>query len=532
MPATPGKVKTPLLLKLVGWFALLPGLFAAQSVTYVTQHTADGDLEGVVSGDGQVRAFKGIPYAAPPVGALRWQPPQPVVPWTGVRRAVDFAPRAMQGRIFDDMIFRDAGPSEDCLYLNVWAPAQPAAGKLPVMVWIHGGGFVAGSSSEPRQEGGNLAKLGVVVVSMNYRMGVFGFMAHPELTAESPHHASGNYGLLDLVAALRWVRDNIATFGGDPGNVTIFGESAGSFAVSALMASPLAQGLFHKAIGESGAMFGDTLSTRSLADAEAAGVKFATSAFGTSSLAALRAKPAGELLEASMKAPWDSSRPDVDGWFLPADCPTIFAAGKQSHVPLLAGWNRDEGNYQALFGDVPPTLANYAARAKARFGAKADDFLKVYAATTDAEAKRAAQDFGGDMFIAFSTWKWIEQHRATGGSHVYRYRFDQALPLGAEAKPGDEPVANHSGEIEYVFRVLAAKDRPFGPDDHKVSELMAAYWTNFAKRGDPNGPGLPPWPAYNSQDNYQVMHLQADSTAASDAHRARYEFLDRLDAVR
>jgi para-nitrobenzyl esterase len=513
-------------------FALLPGILAAQAVTHVQLRTANGVLEGVVSGDGKVRTFKGIPYAAPPVGPLRWQPPQPAPAWAGVRQASEYGARAMQGRIFDDMVFHDDGPSEDCLYLNLWMPAKPDTAKLPVMVWIYGGGFVAGSSSEPRQDAGNLSKKGVMIVSMNYRLGVFGFMAHPELTAESPHHASGNYGLLDMVAALKWVHDNIATFGGDPDNVTIFGESAGSMAVSALMASPLSQGLFHKAIGESGAIFSYTRPTRSRNDAEAAGVKFAQDAFGTTSLAALRAKSAQEILDAALKVPRPSFGPDIDGWFLPEDGAAIFAAGKQSHVPLLAGWNRDEGNDRTLLEKDEPTLANFVAQAKTRFGDRADDFLKVYAATTDAEAKRAAADFGGDTFIGYSTWKWLDLHLATGGAPVYRYKFEQLLPLAADAKPGAEPSAYHSGEIEYVFQVLWSKKLPFGPDDRKTSELMASYWTNFAKNGDPNGPDLPHWPQYTKEDGYQLMRLKADPIAAPDAHRARYEFLEHLGAAK
>jgi para-nitrobenzyl esterase len=367
---------------------------------------------------------------------------------------------------------------------------------------------------------------------MNYRLGVFGFMAHPELTAESPHHASGNYGLLDLVAALKWVHDNIATFGGDPDNVTIFGESAGSVAVSALMASPLAQGLFHRAIGESGAMFSHTRPTRSRAEAEAAGIKFAQEAFGPSSLEALRARPAQEILAAALKLPRASFGPDVDGWFLPRDGAAIFAAGKQSHVPLLAGWNRDEGNDRTLLEKDKPTLANYVAHAQTRFGDRADDFLKAYAATTEVEAKRAAADYGGDTFTGYSTWKWLDLHLATGGSPVYRYMFEQLLPLAADAKPGAEPSAYHSGEIEYVFRVLSSKKLPFGPDDRKTSDLMSSYWTNFARNGDPNGPDLPRWPAYTSQDGYQLMRLKAEPIAVPDAHRARYEFLDHPGAAK
>ena len=517
-------------LNLVIVLALLLGLQAASAepLRTVQVRLAGGVLEGVVSADDQVRMFKGIPFAAPPVGPLRWKPPQPAPSWTGVRKAVDYAPRPMQGRIFNDMVFHDKGPSEDCLYLNLWIPEHHAPGKLPVMVWIFGGGFTAGSTSEARQDGGNLSKKGVIVVSLGYRLGVFGFFAHPELTAESGHNASGNYGLLDQVAALHWVKENIAAFGGDPDNVTIFGESAGSFSVSALMASPLSQGLFRRAIGESGAFFRATEPVKSRTEAEAAGVKFAATAFSTTSLEAMRAIPAKYLLRAALKYPRGYFRPDIDGYFLPTNCLAIYAAGQQSHVPLLAGWNRDEGSFKAYFTNNAPTLKNYVKRARSRFGTNAEAFLNVYSATTDAEAKRAAQDFAGDRFIAYATWKWLEMQLRTGESPVFRYKFDQTLPLRARAKRGKEPTAPHASDIEYVFQTLSSKRLPWRPEDRKASELMADYWTNFAKTGDPNGPGLPPWPAYNRREGYPVMHLAADSSAAPDAHRARYEFLDQL----
>jgi para-nitrobenzyl esterase len=507
--------------------AMLPGAAHAQQLRYVQLRTADGVLEGVVSPDGKVRTFKGIPYAAPPVGPLRWRAPQPVVPWTGVRKAADYGARAMQGPIFSDMVFNDNGPSEDCLYLNLWMPASPAQSKLPVMVWIHGGGFVAGSSSEPRQDAGNLSKKGVMVVSFNYRLGVFGFLAHPELSKESGRGASGNYGLLDQVAALEWVKRNIATFGGDPDNVTIFGESAGSESVSALMASPLARGLFHRAIGESGALFSANPPMRTRAQAEEAGVKFARAAFGTASIDALRSLPAREVLDAALKLPWAYFDPDIDGYFLPADCRAIFAAGGQSRVPLIAGWNRDEGHFESFFGKLEPTAANYDALARARFGARAGEFLRLYPATTDAEARRAAQDLAGDDFIAHDTWKWIEAHLRTGRSPLFRYEFDQTLPLPEDAPPGTEPAAHHANDIEYVFRVLSSKHLPWRPQDREVSELMSDYWTNFAKTGDPNGPGLPRWPAYGAADGYQVMHIAVNPRAVPDGLRARQEFLER-----
>jgi para-nitrobenzyl esterase len=499
----------------------------AQELRYEQLHTSNGVLEGVISADEKVRTFKGIPYAAPPVGPLRWKPPQRAPVWSGVRKAVEFGPRCMQGRIFDDMIFRDAGPSEDCLYLNIWAPANPPQSKLPVMVWIYGGGFRAGASSEPRQDGGNLSKLGVVVVSFNYRLDIFGFFAHPELSKESPHGASGNYGLLDQVAALEWVRRNIATFGGDPENVTIFGESAGSMSVSALMASPLAQGLFQRAIGESGACLGRK-PIKSRQEVETLGVKFAESEFGTSGIEVLRAKSAQEVMDGALKPKATHFSVGIDGYFLPQDCRLIYAAGQQSHVQLLAGWNKDEEEYEAFFDKDAPTVQNYVARAKVKFGTKADAFLKLYPATTDAQAKRAAQDYAGDDFIAFSTWRWLEMHVKTGKSPVYRYEFNQTLPLAPDAKAGTEPTAPHASDIEYVFRVLPSRDLPWRPEHHEVSELMAAYWTNFAKTGDPNGPGLPKWPVYNAQTNYLVMHLKPNAAAAPDDHRARYEFLEQL----
>jgi len=518
--------------KWIGFLAFLPAIASAQQVSYVQLKTADGVLEGVVSADGKVRTFKGIPYAAPPVGPLRWKPPQPVQPWAGVRKASEYGPRAMQGYIWDDMFFHDAGPSEDCLYLNLWMPAKPAVAKLPVMVWIHGGGFIAGATSEPRQDGGNLSKLGVMVVSMNYRMGIFGFLAHPELTKESVHHASGNYGLLDQVAALEWVKKNIATFGGDPDNVTIFGESAGSWSVSALMASPLARGLFHRAIGESGALLSATHPLSSRAQAEAAGLKFVAAAFGTTSIDKLRELPAQRVLDAAWKEPRPDFHPDVDGYFLAEDPVATFAAGRQAQVALLAGWNRDEGNWRDFFEQAEPTVENYVARVRAKLGPDADAFLKAYPATSVAEAKRAAQDFGGDQFIAHSTWRWIEMQRRTGGSAVYRYQFDQPRPPPVGAPPGTEALAVHSADIEFVFNVLSSKNLPWGPDDFAVSDMMAAYWTNFAKNGDPNGPGLPRWPAYGPGGVRAVMHLRAQPVVTTDDHRDRYEFLDRVGAAK
>ena len=483
---------------------------------------------GVVEGkdDGAVHAFLGIPYGAPPVGDLRWKPPVPAAKWTGVRKAAEFGAHCMQGRVFDDMVFRDAGGSEDCLTLNVWVPAKPSSAKLPVMVWIYGGGFVGGTTSEQRQDGSYLAQQGVIVVSMNYRLGVFGFLVHPELAKESGRNSAGNYGLLDQTAALQWVRKNIAAFGGDPGNVTIFGESAGSFSVSAQMASPLAKGLFQKAIGESGAAFSRTgLVFEPLAKREEDDVKVVTEKLGTQTLAQLRAMPGQKILEA-FSPPWSRDvgfDADVDGYFLPDSAPAIFAAGKQNDVPLLAGWNHDEGSFEVVLNPEKSTAARMKASAQKDFGEKAEEFLKLYPADDD-HVLRSAEDFAGDRFIAWSTWAWLEAQSKTGKQPIYRYRFDRA-PQPSDPK-APQLGAYHSAEIEYVFGQLdSKKEMSWRPEDRKLSEVMQKYWANFARSGDPNGSGLPRWPVYTSSDAWPVMFLDAQSAAQKDDLRGRYLFL-------
>ncbi len=502
-------------LRLAGALALLAGVCLAATKPQVK--LKDGKLLGVYDEAAKVYSFKGVPYASAPMGALRWQPPVPEDAWKGVRDAKEFGPRCMQGRLFDDMIFRDPGPSEDCLTVNVWTPDISGKQSLPVMFWIHGGGFVAGASSEPRQDGTNLAKRGVVVVSLNYRMGVFGFFTHAGLSKDSTHHASGNYGLLDMVAALNWVQDDIAEFGGDPNKVTIFGESAGSFAVSDLMASPLAKGLFARAIGESGAAFSRTsLEVTTLEQSEEDNEKFAKS-IGEPTLGGMRALPADKLLDASLKSKTAHFGPVVDGYFLPDSVPEIFAAGKQAHVPLLAGWNQDEGGPPAT---SKATVESFTADAQKDFGDRASDFLKVYPAGSLEEAKASAAALARDQFIAFGTWKWIEAQAATGGVPVYRYLFTHVLPA-----PANVGGAYHSAEIEFVFDNLANKDLKWRDEDKKVSNEMAEYWTNFAKTGDPNGAGLPKWPQFKAADGYQVMHIDTQSQAMPEEHRNRYEFL-------
>lgn len=491
--------------------------------------TDAGVVEGTKSADGKVEVFRGIPFAAPPVGDLRWKAPQPVAPWEGVKKADAFGARCIQGNVFGDMVFHDAGPSEDCLYLNVWTPSSSANAKLPVMVWIYGGGFQAGATSEGRQDGVALAHRGVVVVSMNYRLGVFGFFSHPELTKESPQHASGNYGLLDQAAALEWVKKNIAAFGGDPKNITIFGESAGSFSVCALMASPVSRGLLHRAIGESGAFFGRTLNAKPLAQSEQDGAKFGE-AHGAATLQQLRAIPAQQLLDEAMK---DRNAfrfgPNIDGYFFPENPAEIYAKGEQAHIDLLAGWNHDEGNYHMFFGRDAATKENYVKKIEETDKGDAPQVLKMFPGNTDEQAQESAGLLATANFIGFGTWKWIESQAQLKGPSVYRYEFDQPRPLPSSGAPaGAVPLAVHSAEIEYVFGMLKTKDLPYQPEDYALSEQMSAYWSNFAKKGDPNGEGLPHWPRYDAKDGYEVMHLAPKPRAQKDSQRAQYELLDKL----
>jgi para-nitrobenzyl esterase len=517
-----------LVLRLSRWLLMLAAVAVPRTLCGATAGPQVKTDTGIIAGkpEGTVNAFLGIPYATPPVGDLRWRPPVPPSKWTGVRPATEFGPRCMQGRIYSDMVFRDPGPSEDCLSLNVWAPTH--AKKLPVMVWIYGGGFLAGGTSEPRQDGQNLAKQGVVVVSMNYRLGVFGFFTHRDLAAESGAKAAGNYGLLDQMAALQWVQRNIAAFGGDPGNVTIFGESAGSFSVSALMASPRAKGLFQKAIGESGAAFySHDLPFLPLREREEEDAKFAESALALKELAALRALPAEKLLEASLREENGERvfhfRPNVEGDFLPEAIPAIFAQGRQNDVPLLGGWNRDEGHFSPAKGKS--ATASAREKAEKEFGTRSAEFLRLYSGTSETDVERSLSDFDGDQFIAFSTWKWLEAQKTSGKQVVYRYRFDQPLP---SADKTERFGAYHSAEIEYVFGQLDSKPLPFRAEDRRLSEQMGQYWANFARTGDPNGPGLPKWPAYEAGSGWPVMHLSTAPEAEKDAIRDRYLFLDTV----
>jgi para-nitrobenzyl esterase len=511
---------------------------------------SNGKIEGLGKQSSGVRIFEGIPFAQPPVGELRWKAPESAKNWKGVRQAVQFGPRCMQHPIYGDMNFRSNGMSENCLYLNVWTPAKKGDSKahLPVLVYVSGGGFVAGDASEPRYDGESLAAKGIVVVSMSYRLELFGFLAHPELTKESPHHASGNYALLDQNAALRWVQQNVRAFGGDPKRVTMGGESAGSISVSAHMVSPLSKDLIRGAIGESGSIIAN-LAPVPLAQAEQQGLDFAIS-IGASSLAALRAMTTDQLFEASGKPGVARFPLTIDGYFLLESPASAFAAGKQAHIPLLVGWNSAEMTGRSLFTEQQPTPENYEKAVRKLYGDHADEVLKLYPASTSEEVVESATDLATDRFIAYSTWKWFDLQTQTGNAPVYRYFYARARPAmnpamgdavaglaggvikGADAKALAAPPARgavHSAEIEYALGNLSTnKVYAWTPEDYKLSSLMQDYFVNFVKNGDPNGSGLPTWPAVKSGSPVMFMRWDVESYAEPDRHRDRYLLLDNL----
>ncbi len=530
-----------LLLALIPWT-----LFAQVNSNLLKVKMANGTLEGVSSSG--ICIFKGIPFAKPPIGDLRWKAPQPVKNWDGIRKADQFGPRAMQKPIYGDMNFRSNGVSEDCLYLNVWTPEKSSTEKLPVLVYFYGGGFSAGDGSEFRYDGESMSRKGIVSVTVNYRLGIFGFFALPELSKETTYKGSGNYALLDQNAALRWVQQNISAFGGDPKRVTIAGESAGSISVSAQMASPLSKNLIAGAIGESGAMIFPTLAPVTLAEGEKAGVNFAKK-IGATSLADLRAIPSEKLLDEATQKDVPRFSATIDGYFYPKLPVEIFAAGEQAHVPLLVGWNSEESNYRRVIPAGEPTPENYLKALQTLYGDKANEALKVFPGSTKEEVIQSATALSGDRFIAFSTWKWSDLCSKTGKSPVYRYFYERPRPAmrpemgnavaglaggvikdpsASTPKPPAATGAVHSAEIEYALGNLPTnRVYDWQPEDYKVSAIMQEYFTNFIKTGNPNGIGLPSWPAANSGNHVQVMHINVNSRAEEDKTKDQFLWLDQ-----
>ncbi|GAB3014760.1 carboxylesterase/lipase family protein [Spirosoma pulveris] len=491
--------------------------FTAVNREFDAVKVTGGLVSGTVNKSGDIHIFRGIPFAAPPVGDRRWKAPQPVIPWSGVRKCDAFGPSPIQGTPNPfgpwsaEFLIPKEPISEDCLYLNVWTGAKSATEKRPVLVWIYGGGFNSGGAGVPIYDGETTAKKGVIFVSMNYRVGPFGFFSHPELTKESGRNASGNYGLMDQIAALQWVKQNIAQFGGDPSNVTIAGQSAGSMSVNALVASPVAKSLFTKAIAESGANFARPAAT--LGEAEQAGVKMAQ-AMGASSLADLRALPADEILKKGQ-----GRGLVIDGYVLPQSIAAIFAAGKQNDVRLLTGWNEDEG---MVFGPAKKA-DDYQKQINQQYGANAENFLRFYPAGTDAEAASSQVKVSRDMIFGAQNYQWANI-QSQNGKIAYVYRFSRKVPATGEyAHYG----AFHTGELAYAYDNLKFIDhtlRPLEPADTRLASEMSAYWVNFIKTGNPNGKGLPNWPVYSTKDK-QILVFDTKTEARPLADGPALEFL-------
>ncbi len=469
--------------------------------------TQSGLVQGIANESGTVMAFKGIPYAAPPVGDLRWREPQPPLPWEGIRDASEFCESCIQSRVYSHlpngpwteefMVQNDI--SEDCLFLNIWTPAETASDKLAVFVYIHGGGLTEGSGAIDVYDGEELSKKEVVVVTINYRLGVLGFLAHPELTAESPDNVSGNYGYLDQIAALKWIQSNIANFGGDPGRVTTAGQSAGAGSVRSLIVSPLAKGLFHRAITQSGSSYTGSDRSTSLEDAEKRGLEFADSK-GASSIAELRAMPPMDVfLSDSGQAPIRFGGV-IDGYVLTGSNMDVFAAGEQNDTPFMTGMNRDELRYS---------------------GSRSETYNELYLTPAGGDSVLAEQTAAQEM-SRLNAYLWIEYRAKTSNTDGYIYYFDQAIPWPEHPEFG----AFHTGEVPYVFNNLKMLDRPWTAVDTMVADVMSSYWANFARNGDPNGEGIPTWDPTDS-NNKAVMRLGKDmGMIPITENEERFDFLE------
>ncbi len=514
---------------------------AAQSERGPVVLTPSGELEGAwAEPEAGVSVFRGVPFAQPPVGDLRWRPPVAVEPWDGTRAATEFGPACWQARNADDSPYArgELPRDEDCLTLNLWTAARVGE-RRPVMVWFHGGGHSSGTGSAKIFDGAAMAKKGVVMVTANYRLGPFGFLAHPALTAESPEQASGNYGILDHVATLEWVRDHIAAFGGDPGNVTIFGQSAGSWSVCVLQASPLATGLFHKAIGHSGGCFGaprahlaTTGGAATAVSGHDAGLAIAgrlgVEGGGADAAAALRAAAPEAVLEAGRGA-----GVVVDGWVLPDLPSAIFAAGAQNDVPVIVGSLSDEGT-TLYAGMAEPSRDEFVAGVRDRYGARADALLEAYAQEISASTRTAGQAIQADRSFTWQMREWARAHAAA--NDVYLYFFSHAPPVFRLYLP-DRPEldfpggrrgggAYHSGDLAYAFDNVGLVGVGWNARDHELSGQMSQYWVNFAATGDPNGEGLPLWPKYDREGEPAIEFATFGTAAASKIRETKLDLFD------
>ncbi|MDD6473768.1 MAG: carboxylesterase family protein [Bacteroidales bacterium] len=527
-----------LLLTALSTLMVLGGLMSCNGKTEMTlqAQTQGGVVEGYE--DAGLKVFLGVPFAAAPVGDLRWKAPQPVVPWDGVRETKKFGPDPMQTDIYGDMQFRGDGRSEDCLYLNIWTPAKYTDEGLPVLIYFNGGGLMAGSGSEYRYDGGAIAREGVIGITANYREGIFGYFAHPELTAESPYKGSGNYGFLDQVAAIQWVKDNIAAFGGDPARITIAGESAGSFSVSLLMCSPLSKGNLAGAIGSSGAeLYPTQAQTQEKADRDG---KALLESKGVMSLAEARSLDADSLQ--ALFPPRSMKSVVIDGYFMTQTADEVFENGQQAQVPLLAGWNSQESSPMSTFRGLEPTLENYKKILSARFGDMTDEIFEAYGLLTDDDLfSQKGLNLASDLFTGYPTWKWCDYHSRTDNA-VYRYKYmhprpkpsdkmgDQVAGLAGGVRPKTEADrkeeaqkrkmpqgATHSSDIEYAMGNLKTNVfYEWTEEDYAISRIFLSYYANFCKTGNPNGEGLPVWTAMNGQDIAPVMQIDVETKEVAD----------------
>jgi para-nitrobenzyl esterase len=527
----PNLMKKPLFAAVLPVLAGIAVIFVSFKHPKNTGNNADtisvdgGMISGVKSSTSDIVSYKGIPFAAPPVGDLRWKAPQPVIPWQGVKMCDTYSASPMQAVPKPFMVYTpefliaEKPISEDCLYLNVWTGAKKGE-KRAVMLWIYGGGFSSGGTSVPIYDGEALAKKGIIFVSANYRVGLFGFLAHPELTKESPTNSSGNYGLMDQIAALKWIKNNIAAFGGDPDNVTIDGQSAGSMSVNSLVASPQAKGLFTHAIAESGSFMvaNPLIAAVGLQTAEQQGLKFQESAHA-SSLADLRKMPAEDLL----KVQGGRFSPIADGYVLPKPIYKIFADGEQNNVAVITGWNADESFVMSF-----KKADAYKEDIKKQFGADAGEVLKYYPGNTDEEAQRSQVRMSRDQTFAMSGFKWLTLQSEQGKAPIYAYNFNRKLPATTDyVRYG----AFHTGEVAYALDNLKFLNRPWEPADQPLADLMSDYWVNFIKTGNPNGKGLAGWPKYNNKTQQAMLFNTTSGKATLPDKEALKFIVERAEAA-